>query len=49
MNRSPSGPRPRIDGFTAACLLVSNVIGGGIDGFMMKKIADHAMKEFPRV
>lgn len=25
------------------------VVGGGIDGFMMKKIADHAMKEFPAV
>ena len=24
-------------------------VGGGIDGFMMKKIADHAMKEFPAV
>ena len=23
------------------------VVGGGIDGFMMKKIADQAMKEFP--
>jgi hypothetical protein len=29
--------------------VVGGVIGGGIDGFMMKKIADHAMKEFPRV
>ena len=25
------------------------LVGGGIDGFMMKKIADHAMKEFPAV
>lgn len=25
------------------------VVGGGIDGFMMKKIADQAMKEFPAV
>ena len=25
------------------------LVGGGIDGFMMKKIADHAMKEFPTV
>ncbi len=24
-------------------------VGGGIDGYMMKKIADHAMKEFPVV
>ena len=23
------------------------LVGGGIDGFMMKKIADQAMKEFP--
>ncbi|WP_211754349.1 EcsC family protein [Nocardioides gansuensis] len=28
--------------------LVGGVIGGGVDGFMMKKIADHAMQEFPR-
>jgi hypothetical protein len=27
--------------------LAGGVIGGGIDGYMMKKIADHAMKEFP--
>ena len=25
------------------------IVGGGIDGWMMKKIADHAMKEFPAV
>ena len=25
------------------------LVGGGIDGFMMKTIADHAMKEFPAV
>ena len=24
-------------------------VGAGIDGYMMKKIADHAMKEFPAV
>lgn len=27
--------------------LAGGVIGGGIDGYMMKKIADHAMEEFP--
>ena len=27
--------------------LAGGLVGGGIDGFMMKKIADHAMKEFP--
>ncbi len=27
--------------------LAGGVVGGGIDGFMMKKIADQAMKEFP--
>lgn len=27
--------------------VAGGVLGGGIDGFMMKKIADHAMKEFP--
>lgn len=27
--------------------LVGGVVGGGIDGFMMKRIADHAMQEFP--
>ena len=27
--------------------LAGGIVGGGIDGFMMKKIADHAMKEFP--
>lgn len=25
------------------------LVGGGIDGYMMKKIADHAMKEFPAI
>ena len=29
--------------------LAGGVVGGGIDGFMMKKIADHAMKEFPAI
>jgi hypothetical protein len=29
--------------------LVGGLLGGGIDGWMMKKIADHAMNEFPRV
>lgn len=29
--------------------LAGGLVGGGIDGFMMKKIADHAMKEFPAV
>ncbi len=28
--------------------LAGGLVGGGIDGFMMKKIADQAMKEFPR-
>jgi len=27
--------------------LAGGVVGGGIDAYMMKKIADHAMKEFP--
>ncbi len=27
--------------------LAGGVVGGGIDGYMMKKIADQAMKEFP--
>lgn len=27
--------------------LAGGVLGGGIDGWMMKKIADHALKEFP--
>jgi hypothetical protein len=29
--------------------LAGGLVGGGIDGYMMKKIADHAMKEFPAV
>ena len=29
--------------------VAGGLVGGGIDGFMMKKIADHAMKEFPKV
>lgn len=29
--------------------LAGGIVGGGIDGYMMKKIADHAMKEFPAV
>src|SRR5690349_14335500 len=29
--------------------LAGGVVGGGIDGFMMKKIADHAMEEFPPI
>lgn len=29
--------------------LVGGVVGGGIDGWMMKKIADHAMIQFPPV
>ncbi len=29
--------------------LAGGLVGGGIDGYMMKKIADHAMKEFPKV
>ena len=43
MNPSPSGSRTRIDGFTAACLLVSNVIGGGIftvTGFLARDVGD---------
>ena len=27
--------------------VAGGLVGGGIDGYMMKKIADHAMKEFP--
>jgi len=29
--------------------VAGGLVGGGIDGFMMKKIADHAMKEFPPI
>ena len=29
--------------------LAGGLVGGGIDGYMMKKIADHAMKEFPKL
>ncbi|MCY7401976.1 MAG: EcsC family protein [Nocardioides sp.] len=29
--------------------VAGGLVGGGIDAFMMKKIADHAMKEFPAV
>ena len=29
--------------------LAGGLVGAGIDGFMMKKIADHAMQEFPAV
>ncbi len=29
--------------------LAGGLVGGGIDGYMMKKIADHAMHEFPAV
>jgi hypothetical protein len=29
--------------------LAGGLIGGGLDGYMMKKIADHAMKELPAV
>lgn len=29
--------------------VAGGLIGGGIDGFMMKQVADHAMKEFPAV
>jgi hypothetical protein len=29
--------------------LAGGLVGGGIDGFMMKKIADHAIKELPVV
>lgn len=28
--------------------VVGGVVGAGLDGWMMKKIGDHAMKEFPR-
>ncbi len=28
--------------------VAGGLVGGGIDGYMMKKIAEHAMKEFPR-
>jgi APA family basic amino acid/polyamine antiporter len=43
VNLSPSGPRTRISWFTAACLLVSNVIGGGIftvTGFLARDVGD---------
>ncbi len=29
--------------------VVGGFVGGGIDAFMMKKIADHAMREFPPI
>ena len=29
--------------------VAGGLVGGGIDGWMMKKIADHAMKEFPNL
>jgi hypothetical protein len=29
--------------------VAGGLVGGGIDGFMMKKIADQAMKEFPAI
>jgi hypothetical protein len=29
--------------------LVGGLLGGGIDTWMMKRIADHAMQEFPRL
>jgi hypothetical protein len=29
--------------------VAGGLVGGGIDGYMMKKIADHAMKEIPAV
>ncbi len=29
--------------------VAGGLVGGGVDGYMMKKIADHAMKEFPAV
>ncbi len=29
--------------------VAGGLVGGGIDAFMMKKIADHAMKEFPAI
>lgn len=29
--------------------LAGGVVGAGVDGFMMKKIADHALREFPRL
>ncbi|HEV2797541.1 MAG TPA: EcsC family protein [Nocardioides sp.] len=29
--------------------VAGGLVGGGIDGYMMKKIADHAMKEFPPI
>jgi APA family basic amino acid/polyamine antiporter len=43
VNLPASGPRPRINGFTAACLLISNVIGGGIftvTGFLARDVGD---------
>jgi hypothetical protein len=35
--------------FGRAIPLAGGVLGGGIDGWMMKRIADHALGEFPRV
>ena len=34
-------------GFGRGIPLAGGLIGGGLDGYMMKKIADHAMKELP--
>ncbi|PKH42173.1 EcsC protein family protein [Nocardioides alpinus] len=38
-----------LTGFGRGIPLAGGLVGGGIDGYMMKKIADHAMKEFPAV
>jgi hypothetical protein len=35
--------------FGRAVPFAGGIVGGSIDGFMMKTIADHAMKEFPQV
>jgi len=35
--------------FGRAVPVVGGLVGGGIDGFMMKKIADQAMEEFPAI
>ena len=35
-------------GFGRGIPLAGGLIGGGLDGYMMKKIADHAMQELPK-
>jgi APA family basic amino acid/polyamine antiporter len=43
VNRPAAGARARVNGFTAACLLVSNVVGGGIftvTGYLSRDVGD---------